>query len=95
MGSSPLQTLRAVPALSHVRIESHAFVSGLIVTAFMEAHPRAPEPEVAVLARLAVEMVYTAMEMLFDDASLDDRAVGEALSEMLAQRMTALRRQAQ
>ena len=86
------RALRAVPALAHVRIESHALVSGLIVKAFMEAHPGASEPEVAVLARLAVEMVYAALEMLFDDASLDEREVGAALSEMLAQRMTVLRR---
>jgi len=89
------RALRAVPALAHVRIESHAFVSGLIVSAFMQAHPRAPQQEVAVLARLAVEMVYAALEMLFDDASLDERAVGQALSEMLAQRVTVVRRKTQ
>jgi len=89
------RALRAVPALAHVRIESHAFVSGLIVNAFMQAHPRAPQQEVAVLARLAVEMVYAALEMLFDDASLDERAVGQALSEMLAQRVTVVRRKTQ
>jgi hypothetical protein len=33
--------------------------------------------------------------MLFDDASLDERAVGQALSEMLAQRVTVVRRKTQ
>ena len=87
------RALRAVPALSHVRIESHAFVSGLIVRAFMQAYPRASEAEVAILARLAVEMNYAALEMLFDDPSLDAQAVGLALAEMLAQRVMSVRRQ--
>ena len=86
------RALRAVPALSHVRIESHAFVSGLIVQAFMQAYPRAPMAEVAILARLAVEMNYAALEMLFDDPSLDAQAVGLALAEMLAQRVAVVRR---
>lgn len=87
------RALRAVPALSHVRIESHAFVSGLIVQAFMQAYPQAPKAEVAILARLAVEMNYAALEMLFDDPSLDAQAVGLALAEMLAQRVASVRRQ--
>lgn len=89
------RALRAVPALSHVRVESHAFVSGLIVQTFMQVYPRAPAQEVAVLARLAVEMVYAALEMLFDDPSLDEKAVGQALAEMLAHRFAAVRRKTQ
>ncbi|MGQ0709742.1 MAG: TetR/AcrR family transcriptional regulator [Rhodoferax sp.] len=85
------RALRAVPALAHVRIESHAHVSGLITRAFLQAHPQARESEVAVLARLAVEMVYAAMEMLFDDPRLDEKAVGQALADMLAQRVLAVR----
>ncbi|MDP2367025.1 TetR/AcrR family transcriptional regulator [Rhodoferax sp.] len=86
------RALRAVPTLSHVRIESHALVSGLIVQAFMQAYPHAPQADVAILARLAVEMNYAALEMLFDDPSLDSQAVGLALAEMLAQRVTSVRR---
>ena len=86
------RALRAVPALSQVRIESHGFVSGLIVDAFMQAHPRAPHNEIVILARLAVEMNYAALEMLFDDPSLDAKAVGMALADMLTQRVVAVRR---
>ncbi|MES2947110.1 MAG: helix-turn-helix domain-containing protein [Pseudomonadota bacterium] len=86
------RALRAVPALSQVRIESHGFVSGLIVDAFMLAHPKAPHKEIVILARLAVEMNYAALEMLFDDPSLDAQAVGMALAEMLTQQVVAVRR---
>ena len=86
------RALRAVPALSQVRIESHGFVSGLIVDAFMQAHPQAPRSEVVILARLAVEMNYAALEMLFDDPSLDAKAVGMALPDMLTQQVVAVRR---
>jgi AcrR family transcriptional regulator len=86
------RALRAVPSLSPVRVESHAYVTGLIVTAFMQAYPAAPEADVAVMARLAVEMVYAAMEMLFDDATLDEKAVGQTLADMLAQQVHALRK---
>lgn len=86
------RALRAVPSLSPVRVESHAHVTGLIVTAFMQAYPEAPRGDVAVMARLAVEMVYAAMEMLFDDATLDEKAVGHTLADMLAQQVHALRK---
>jgi len=86
------RALRAVPSLSPVRVESHAYVTGLIVTAFMQAYPGAPTGDVAVMARLAVEMVYAAMEMLFDDATLDEKAVGRTLADMLAQQVHALRK---
>ncbi len=86
------RALRAVPALSQVRIESHGFVSGLIVDAFMQAHPKAPHNEIVILARLAVEMNYAALEMLFDDPSLDAKAVGMALADMLSQQVVAVRR---
>lgn len=86
------RALRAVPALSQVRIESHGYVSGLIVEAFVQAHPLAPRSEVLILARLAVEMNYAALEMLFDDPSLDAKAAGMALAEMLTQQMVAVRR---
>jgi AcrR family transcriptional regulator len=85
------RALRAVPALSPVRVQSHAYVSSLISDAFLRAYPNAPAADVGVLARLAVEMVYAAMEMLFDDPSLDDKAVGWTLAEMLAQRVQDLR----
>ncbi len=87
------RALRAVPALAHVRIASHAHVSALVAQAFLQAYPNAPEAQVAVLARLSVEMVYAAMEMLFDDPSLDEKAVGQALAEMLAHRVLAVRQE--
>lgn len=87
------RALRAVPALAPVRVQSHAYVSGLIERAFLQAYPQASASAVGVLARLAVEMVYAAMEMLFDDPTLDTVAVGHSLAHMLAQQVQLLRTQ--
>ncbi len=89
------RALRAVPVLTPVRIESHAYVTGLIERAFLQAYPSAPVARVGVLARLAVELVYAAMEMLFDEPTLDTQAVGQSLANMLAQEVQTLRREAQ
>ncbi|QDL53327.1 TetR/AcrR family transcriptional regulator [Rhodoferax aquaticus] len=85
------RALRAVPTLAPIRIASHAHVAGLIVHAFMSAHPHAQINRVRTLARLSVEMVYAALEMLFDDPSQDEHATGEALAEMLARQVVLVR----
>lgn len=86
------RALRAVPALAQVRIDSHAHVSGLIQQAFMSVHPQTDVPRVAVLTRLAVEMVYAALEMMFDDPTLDEQAVGETLADMITRQAMLLRK---
>lgn len=85
------RALRAVPALAQVRIDSHAHVSGLIQRAFISTYPGADAASVAIMARLAVEMVYAALEMMFDDATLDERAVGQTLADMIARQAFLLR----
>ena len=86
------RALRAVPALTHVRIDSHVYVSGLIQGAFMAVYPHADVPRVAVMTRLAVEMVYAALEMMFDDATLDEHAVGQTLADMITRQAVLLRK---
>ncbi len=86
------RALRAVPALTQVRIDSHVHVSGVIQQAFMSVYPQANLAHVAVLTRLAVEMVYAALEMMFDDPTLDEQAVGQTLADMITRQAMLLRK---
>ena len=86
------RALRAVPALTQVRIDSHVYVSGLIQSAFLVAYPRADVGRVAVMTRLAVEMVYAALEMMFDDPTLNEQAVGQTLADMITWQAMLLRK---
>lgn len=86
------RALRAVPALHHVRIESHDHVSALLRDAFMAAHPQARRDEVWLAIRLSVEAMYAAHELLFDEPTLDAQAVGRMMAEMVAGQFARLKR---
>jgi AcrR family transcriptional regulator len=88
------RALRAVPALAPVRIGSHDHVTGLVVAAFAVAYPAVPEERARLVARLAVEVMYSAHELLFDDPGLDPREVGKVMSQMVAAQVVRLRREA-
>jgi AcrR family transcriptional regulator len=89
------RALRAVPALSPVRVGSHDHVTGLIVTAFTAAYPTIDAARARLTARLSVEVMYSAHELLFDDPTLEPREVGELMSGMVAAQVAALRKSAQ
>jgi AcrR family transcriptional regulator len=88
------RALRAVPALAPVRIGSHDHVTGMIVAAFTAAYPTIDAARARLTARLAVEVMYSAHELLFDDPALDPREVGELMSAMVAAQVVALRKTA-
>ena len=86
------RSLRAVPALAPVRIGSHDHVTGLIVAAFVGAYPAIDVARARLTARLSVEVMYSAHELLFDDPALDPAEVGKLMSEMVAAQVVALRK---
>jgi AcrR family transcriptional regulator len=88
------RALRAVPSLAPVRLESHAHVTGLLVAAFEVAYPAVPEARVRLVSRLAVEVMYSAHELMFDDPGLDAEEVGRVMSHMVTAQVLQLRRQA-
>ena len=88
------RALRAVPSLAPVRIESHEHVTGLLVAAFAVAYPAAQEARVRLVSRLAVEVMYSAHELLFDDPKLDAEEVGTVMSHMVTTQLVQLRREA-
>jgi AcrR family transcriptional regulator len=84
------RALRAVPALETVRIESHAEVTAAQASFLAEMLPGADPAELSLVARVAVEMIYAAVEMLFD-APLDSAAVARVVASMIASQLARLR----
>ncbi len=87
------RALRAVPALAPVRTGSHDHVTGLIVDAFLGAYPRMDRARITLVARLSVEVMYSAHELMFDDATLDAGEVGAVMARMVTSQVVALRRE--
>ena len=87
------RALRAVPSLAPVRIESHEHVTGLVVNAFAQAWPDAPQARVRLVSRLAIEVMYSAQELLVDDATLDADEVAAVMSHMVATQVLQLRKE--
>jgi AcrR family transcriptional regulator len=87
------RALRAVPSLAPVRIGSHDHVTGLLVAAFALAYPAVPTARVRLVSRLAIEVMYSAQELLVDDATLDAEEVAAVLSHMVATQVAQLRRE--
>ena len=87
------RALRAVPSLAPVRIESHDHVTGLLVAAFAVAYPGVPTARVRLVSRLAIEVMYSAQELLVDDATLDAVEVATVMSHMVTTQVVQLRRE--
>jgi hypothetical protein len=87
------RALRAVPSLAPVRLESHAHVTGLLMAAFAVAYPAVPQARVRLVSRLAVEVMYSAHELMFDDPALDPGEVGRVMSHMVTAQVMQLRRE--
>jgi AcrR family transcriptional regulator len=87
------RALRAVPSLAPVRLESHEHVTGLLVAAFAVAWPAVPQARVRLVSRLAIEVMYSAHELLVDDDALDAGEVAAVMSHMVTTQVMQLRRE--
>ena len=87
------RALRAVPSLAPVRVESHEHVTGLLVKAFAVAWPKVPQARARLVSRLAIEVMYSAHELLVDDATLDPAEVAAVMSHMVTTQVMQLRRE--
>ena len=81
------RALRAVPALQDVRIESHREVTEAQAELLAQMLPGADADELRLVGRLAVEMIYAAVEMLFDEP-LDPEAVARVVASMIASQLS-------
>jgi AcrR family transcriptional regulator len=89
-----MRAMRAVPALQEVRLASHTAVTEAQVKLLVRALPGADKAELRLASRVVVELVYAAVEMLFDEA-MDAKAVARVVAGMLSshlERVPAARR---
>lgn len=83
-----MRMLRAVPQLAEVRLASHRAVAAALVEAALAADPRQNRAALEQRARLAVDLGYAAIELVFDEPGLDEAQVmadtARAIRAMLA-----------
>lgn len=85
-----MRALRAVPTLQQVRLASHAQVTAAQLALLSQAFPAADPAELHLVSRVAVELIYAAVEMLFEE-SLDAASVARIVAAMIASQLSALR----
>ena len=78
-----MRALRAVPALQAVRLESHAEVTEAQAALLIATLHGADPTELRLIGRVAVELIYAAVEMLFDEP-LDVEATARVVGSMIA-----------
>lgn len=78
-----MRAMRAVPALQEVRLASHTAVTEAQMKLLVRALPGADKAELRLASRVVVELVYAAVEMLFDEA-MDAKAVARVVAGMLS-----------
>jgi hypothetical protein len=71
------RALRAVPTLQDVRIRSHQTVTDEMQQGLSTLHPDIDTEQLRITVRLSVELTYAALEMLFDDPSMDLHRVAD------------------
>lgn len=82
-----MRALRAVPALQEVRLGSHTAVTAAQVKLLARALPHVPRAELQLVSRVVVELIYAAVEMLFDE-KLPPKAVARIVAGMLASHLS-------
>jgi len=85
-----LHALRAIPALQHVRLNSHRRMSAQIADAAAGRSGR-PRREALLGARLLIDMGYAAIELAFDEPHMNRRALAQAAARSLAPLTAAIR----
>ncbi len=70
-----MRMLRAVPQLAHVRLASHRALSAVIVDEMQRFDPSRERAALEHEARLVVDIGYAAIELVFDEPALDERAI--------------------
>lgn len=85
-----LRALRAVPALQHVRLESHRRMAGLIAKTVARGKGRV-SAQAALDARLLIDMGYAAIELAFDEPAFKRPALARTAAQTLVVLVASLR----
>lgn len=88
------RALRAVPALQKVRLESHEQVTAAQAELLSQAFPGVDVQELRLIGRIAVEMIYAAVELLFDEP-LNAQAVAQVVAAMVASQLSRIQQSTQ
>jgi AcrR family transcriptional regulator len=84
-----LRALRAVPTLQKVRLDSHNLVTDAQGQMLIEVFPNVPAKDLLLVGRIAVDMIYAGVELLFD-ASLNASDVANVIAAMVASHLVRL-----
>ncbi|HEX7641234.1 MAG TPA: TetR/AcrR family transcriptional regulator [Burkholderiaceae bacterium] len=88
-----MRAMRAVPAMQQVRLESHAQVTQAQVEMLAAAFPAVPREQLRLVSRIVVELIYSTVEMLFDE-EMDISAVAHTVASMMASYLPQLQQKA-
>lgn len=86
-----MRALRAMPMLQDVRLDSAKAVAVEASARLSKAFPDIARKDLELISRVADSMAYAALEMLFDDPSLDAPSVTRLVAASLASHVTRLR----
>jgi AcrR family transcriptional regulator len=79
-----MRALRAVPALTEVRLAAQRRIAEAVFEALRDRYPLPSDAELRVATRLATEvLLYLATELVIDDPLLDREAVNAQVAEMV------------
>jgi AcrR family transcriptional regulator len=84
-----LRALRAVPTLQKVRLDSHNLVTDAQGQMLIDVFPDVPQKDLLLVGRIAVDMIYAGVELLFD-ATLNARDVANVIAAMVASHLVRL-----
>ena len=84
-----LRVHRAVPSLLKVRLDSHVLVTQAQGRLLSTAFPGVPQNELLLVGRIAVDMIYAGVEMLFD-VPLNQRSVARTIAGMVASHLSRI-----
>ena len=85
-----MRALRAIPMLQDVRLESAKEVATQVTIQLRQAFPKAAQEDLELISRVADAMSYAALEMLFDDPTLDAESVMRLVAASLASHVARL-----
>ncbi len=78
-----MRSMRAVPVLHEVLLESHNQVTEIQSQLLAEAFPTIDTQQLRLICRVAVELIHATVELLFDEA-LDKRAAAAVAAAMIS-----------
>ena len=85
-----MRSLHATPILTDVRLESHRTVARYLSAQVLKAWPGIDAGDTFHRMRLGVEMGYAMIEMIFDDAGLDETKILDMATDMLTRNLQDL-----